>query len=436
MLKLAILPTDFKSLEKDFVATKNDTKVKDKDFAQALEKERNKVENKTSEEKTDIAPTRKEDLKSNKFKDTEIEEYTLPEASIDETNYYTNFIHGLALNLDLLTEDLDNLNLEELGVIIEQLSSLLTEMDLQENTIIPIEDYKRLVETINLVENILNDLVLPKDNQNIPISEMAQALFPELEAELASLKDLLEDVGFNLENKERLVDQPQLELEEEIDIVIPEEVNMEQSSSKELELNDGKKLSKGEADVEVVNTSSEEPMDDEVELNIPYQVEDKLSTRSSPDIEIEEFEAIDKKQVFEQIVEKAKLVVDQNRQEIRIRLKPDLLGELVLKMEMEDKGILAKVMVDNYRTKELIETNLFLLKEEMKENGLEIKTFEVFVGTNEDFQRENRQEFFLNHKPQKIKARKGGLNEFQAYEEKTINRVQDNYHEGQLNLFA
>ena len=436
MLKLAILPTDFKSLEKDFVVTKNDTKVKDKDFAQALEKERNKVENKTSEEKTDIAPTRKEDLKSNKFKDTEIEEYTLPEASIDETSYYTNFIHGLALNLDLLTEDLDNLNLEELGVIIEQLSSLLTEMDLQENTIIPIEDYQRLVETINLVENILNDLVLPKDNQNIPISEMAQALFPELEAELASLKSLLEDVGFNLDNKERLVDQPQLELEEDIDIVIPEEVNMEQSTSKELELSGGKKLSKGEADVEVVNASSEESMDDEVELNIPYQVEDKLSTRSSPDIEIEEFEAIDKKQVFEQIVEKAKLVVDENRQEIRIRLKPDLLGELVLKMEMEDKGILAKVMVDNYRTKELIETNLFLLKEEMKENGLEIKTFEVFVGTNEDFQRENRQEFFLNHKPQKIKARKGGLNEFQAYEEKTINRVQDNYHEGQLNLFA
>jgi len=211
---------------------------------------------------------------------------------------------------------------------------------------------------------------------------------------------------------------------------------MEQSSSKELELSGGKKLSKGEADVEVVNASSEESMDDEVELNIPYQVEDKLSTRSSPDIEIEEFEAIDKKQVFEQIVEKAKLVVDQNRQEIRIRLKPDLLGELVLKMEMEDKGILAKVMVDNYRTKELIETNLFLLKEEMKENGLEIKTFEVFVGTNEDFQRENRQEFFLNHKPQKIRARKGGLNEFQAYEEKTINRVQDNYHDGQLNLLA
>ncbi len=132
-------------------------------------------------------------------------------------------------------------------------------MDLQENTIIPIEDYQRLVETINLVENILNDLVLPKDNQNIPISEMAQALFPELEAELASLKDLLEDVGFNLENKERLVDQPQLELEEDIDIVIPEEVKHGESTSKELELSDGKKLSKGEADVEVVNASSEDP---------------------------------------------------------------------------------------------------------------------------------------------------------------------------------
>ncbi len=63
MLKLAILPTDFKSLEKDFVATKNDTKVKDKDFAQALEKERNKVENKISEEKTDISTNQKRGFK-------------------------------------------------------------------------------------------------------------------------------------------------------------------------------------------------------------------------------------------------------------------------------------------------------------------------------------------------------------------------------------
>ena len=46
-----------------------------------------------------------------------------------------------------------------------------------------------------------------------------------------------------MDNKERPVDQPQLELEEEIDIVIPEEVNMEQSSSKE-RASGGKKLSK------------------------------------------------------------------------------------------------------------------------------------------------------------------------------------------------
>ncbi len=81
-----------------------------------------------------------------------------------------------------------------------------------------------------------------------------------------------------------------------------------------------------------------------------------------------------------------------------MKLKPEILGELMLKMEMEKGSILAKIMVDNYRTKEIIEANLYQLKEDMRENGLDIKTFEVFVGTNEDFEREGDLDFNSNKK--------------------------------------
>ncbi|HSH50731.1 MAG TPA: flagellar hook-length control protein FliK, partial [Bacteroidales bacterium] len=167
-----------------------------------------------------------------------------------------------------------------------------------------------------------------------------------------------------------------------------------------------------------------------------FGIEDKTTFRQDFEVENKEFQEINKKIIFEQIVEKAKLIVDDNKQEIRIKLKPDILGELILKMEVEKGEFLAKILVDNYRTKELLEASLHEFKENMKENGLEIKTFEVFVGTNEDFERENRQEFFFNKKPSKLKIKNNGLKEIQAYDETLIDNKIDIYYEGQLNLLA
>ncbi len=149
------------------------------------------------------------------------------------------------------------------------------------------------------------------------------------------------------------------------------------------------------------------------------------------------FPEVDEKQIIEQIVSKAKLIVDDNKQEIRIKLKPEILGELMLKMEVVKGGdVLAKVMVDNHRTKELIEANLFQLKEDMKENGLEIKTFEVFVGSNEDFDREDAEQFNFKKRTNKIKIKDDELKEIKIYDQNITRSIEGLYEEGQLNLFA
>ena len=72
------------------------------------------------------------------------------------------------------------------------------------------------------------------------------------------------------------------------------------------------------------------------------------------------------------------MIINRNKNQSKARKKI----KLVLKMESE-KEILAKIMVDNYRTKELISKSLST-KTRYEENGQKLN-FETIVGTNEDF---------------------------------------------------
>lgn len=144
-----------------------------------------------------------------------------------------------------------------------------------------------------------------------------------------------------------------------------------------------------------------------------------------------------KEDIIKQIVNKMKLTLDDYKQELEIKLKPDLLGKLILKMELKDGILNAKLLVDNYRTKELVESNLAQLKEQIKEIGIDIRTFEVFIGANHDF--EDHQKGRLNYNPKtnkKMRVKDGLLEGVQAYDDSLTGTSIINYHEGQINLFA
>ncbi|MFS8540920.1 MAG: flagellar hook-length control protein FliK, partial [Tissierellales bacterium] len=144
-----------------------------------------------------------------------------------------------------------------------------------------------------------------------------------------------------------------------------------------------------------------------------------------------------KEDIIKQIVDKMKLTLDDYKQELEIKLKPDLLGKLILKMELKDGILNAKLLVDNYRTKELVESNLAQLKEQIKEIGIDIRTFEVFIGANHDF--EDHQKGRLNYNPKtnkKMRVKNGLLEGVQAYDDSLTGTSIINYHEGQINLFA
>lgn len=171
------------------------------------------------------------------------------------------------------------------------------------------------------------------------------------------------------------------------------------------------------SDIEPESIDSEEvrmkPIFINSEKNLIF--ENKIETMENRPVEIS------KEELIKQIVDKANIILDEDSSEIRIKLKPEVLGELLLKVEVEKGVVVAKAIVDNYRAKELIETNLLQLKEGLEEQGLDIKTFKVQIGNNSDFDREQREEFFQNNrKNKKIKFRKESISNINNYEENII----------------
>lgn len=107
--------------------------------------------------------------------------------------------------------------------------------------------------------------------------------------------------------------------------------------------------------------------------------------------------------------------VSLEKNEVKMTLKPDHLGELNMNLEVQKDGLVAKIMVDNYRSKELIENNISILKNNLENLGQEIKTVEVFVGHNSDFNMNQSSNFNLQENLKKMKLKKN--NKRNSYED-------------------
>ncbi|HHV38140.1 MAG TPA: flagellar hook-length control protein FliK [Tepidimicrobium sp.] len=336
--------------------------------------------------------------------------------------------------VDIDADELDMLKLEMM-TLFKSLGRSLEEKDpniLAEDIV---EVYDNIDSLISHLREGLDQLV--KDGKIISKDGVPRETFHELDKIEERLKTIGASIQFN--RGADLGSQP-----EEFQTIGDKEMSMEQLDGEvatDEKLLDLEEIVIDRAVVEKPADIEEEPAEG---VNLDAYALDGMGRRLIEDnstVLDEELLDMDDKQIYEQIIDKARLLIDGDKQEIRIKLKPEILGELILKVESEKGALLAKIMVDSYRTKELIEANLYQFEKEIEENGLDIRTFEVFVGNNEDFQKESRQQgYYFNKKARKLNIKDHEIGKAQPYEEPYNDGValdlQDIYAEGRLNLFA
>ena len=444
MIDLKVAAKDMDILTSSFSNEKIVNKSSNKDFLEILENQ------KINQDKPKVVNIDKEKLnKKVEVQEKTVNFKTLEKKGIEEEN---------KVEEETGEEKID----EELITLFQTLYDLILKLEEK-----PLEVEELNLETLNLEVEKLSDTlgqILEEDNLSfthediIGIAETLETLISSLEKELDKFKNILKENPIDLSMEETLLeldtikikieeikDNPQLMEENNINFENEDEdkvITLNNVSSEEMEFDEILDMEKevSRIDEPIVENLVEEGEDVKTENansnNLLFETTDMLPIKGNFEIMDKVHIEVDEKQIIEQIVNKAKLIVDDNKQELRIKLKPEILGELMLKMEVVKGSVLAKVMVDNYRTKELIEANLYQLKEDMKENGLEIKTFEVFVGSNQDFDKEDTEQFNFKKRPNKIKIKDDELKEIKIYDENITRNIEGTYEEGQLNLFA
>ena len=438
MLDLKIDAKDMDILSKNYSNIKSCNSEKSKDFLKVLESQNNtqkKVETTNTDKEFPKEGIKVQEKKTENQVQLEepiepINEDKIEEDIKDELMVLINLVLDIVTKLDFETDELEGLNLEPLKLEAEELVSKLTQFLDEDNLSFIKEDMGKVVEDFEeLISSFDKELyklnIFPKEKAMDLTKDKVETTLNEIKTTIKSLEDninqLMEDdyTSFNDEEKPSDIDNDKQN----------EEIEFEEVYDKE-------KTVPRESEPIVDNIDMEEIQTEEADGNPQYLIMDKSKVVENKELTNKNLPEVDKKELIDQIVNKAKFILDDNKQEIKIKLKPEILGELMLKMEVEKGSVLAKIMVDNYRTKELIEANLYQLKQDMKENGLEIKTFEVFVGSNNDFDRENRQEFDFNQKRGKLKIKNPKLKEIETYDESIKGNILPLYEEGELNLFA
>ncbi len=94
--------------------------------------------------------------------------------------------------------------------------------------------------------------------------------------------------------------------------------------------------------------------------------------------------SLQRDELFAQIIDKAKIMVNNGHSEMEVSLKPDHLGKLHLKVSVDNQVVTAKFIAESQQVKEIIETHLNHLRRNLQETGVQVDNIMVSVGQQQN----------------------------------------------------
>ncbi|MBN1899276.1 MAG: flagellar hook-length control protein FliK [Spirochaetes bacterium] len=89
--------------------------------------------------------------------------------------------------------------------------------------------------------------------------------------------------------------------------------------------------------------------------------------------------------IVDQIVQKVKVNILEGKSEVALTLKPEFLGKVFIKFQIEGNRFSGKIMVDNYFTHKLFIENYNQLKVSFQDMGLSVENFDIGMNNSGKF---------------------------------------------------
>jgi flagellar hook-length control protein FliK len=141
-----------------------------------------------------------------------------------------------------------------------------------------------------------------------------------------------------------------------------------------------------------------------------------------------------KSDIINQVIKKADIFVQGSHQEMVMKLEPESLGKINLKIIVENGLITAKFVAESQQVKEVLESSFNQLKDALQEKGISVQGFSVSVG-------QQGAEFNsgkgLGQWKQTIKLNSKVAGEYMGLDEENIISINPySYHEGKIDYRA
>jgi len=247
----------------------------------------------------------------------------------------------------------------------EEISELSQEM-------LPIDE-----ENIKDVENEMLEL---GNDQNAMLTENING--KELFTNLKSKKDVnKEDIDVNNKGFNEKMDESKIN-----DSLKQSDFNQNDEAKEH-----GKNNKEDKIKIKDFRNKKEVDFKQEVLTKEDVKIENKFEIKDVNNIR--KFENFVEQDVLDQVTEKLEVSLFDNKSEMVIKLKPNDLGNVTVKISIENGVMNAKFLADSMKVKETLESNLNNLKETLKDQGLNVQDLSVSVDSGRS---QNNQTFEQN----------------------------------------
>ncbi|MCR4961100.1 MAG: flagellar hook-length control protein FliK [Lachnospiraceae bacterium] len=385
--------TDFQSFMSNSEKKLENAEVKTSDAKTASKEEKAVKDEKP--EKADKVVTNEKTEKAEPVKETKQPKEEEIDAVTEAVKAIVKAIEEvLGVTEEQLTEALENLGFDMMALLVpENITEVAVEVTGEDSVIslVTNEDlYSKVTELTDKVEETVTDLskevnIDPKEfieavkaSENTAVPEMT--IEPEKETDVKM--PAITERTFVKEDKPALNDK---NLEDKVEIITG---NSEDAKAKSFVLTNE---AKNETKEEFTSTESEtftkeaEPEIRETPVSFVQNLIDqtKEALNAAPEATVSYTET-DARAIMEQMTESIKVLVDAQNTEVSLRLHPESLGNVNVRITAGNEGTLtAQFTAENEAVKAVLESQAIVLKETLEAKGMTIEAVEVMVQSHE-----------------------------------------------------
>lgn len=309
-------------------------------------------------------------------------------------------------------------------------SELLLNPDFQLLTGQVQELFQQLTESLNLTPEEMQQLSeqLKALQENTPIEnaeqlqteDMAEAYQPQTEENVQDNVALTETKETEVQST--ITEKNVSDIAKEVDDAAKQTEQAETQTSVSQTEETAENQTDGETEMEKGDTNTSEKQEPEVksqadtkseQTQVSYQTTTQM-VNNGQTVEVVQTVTqtqVDVENILRQISQMTKISVTQAQSSIEMQLNPENLGKVYLQVISKEGAITAQIAAQNEAVKQVLESQIAVLKENMNQQGMKVEAIEVTIASHEFEQNlEGQQEHTSRGQQEQEKTSRRGIN--------------------------